>query len=88
MPRLSEAKKDVTSCEKPGRGANTHRPRDVRMGQPVGSDPDITQSVRRTRGTETSYYPQEKKVRTIPPVEAIERGGAQTGVVARQVPGL
>ena len=24
MPRLSEAKKDVTSCEKPGRGANTH----------------------------------------------------------------
>ena len=23
MPRLSEAKKDVTSCEKPGRGANT-----------------------------------------------------------------
>ena len=24
MPWLSEAKKDVTSCEKPGRGANTH----------------------------------------------------------------
>ena len=23
MPRLSEAKKDVTSCEKPERGANT-----------------------------------------------------------------
>ena len=23
MPGLSEAKKDVTSCEKPGRGANT-----------------------------------------------------------------
>ena len=54
MPRLSEAKKDVTSCEKPGRGANTLRPQDIRMGQPVGSDPDITLSVRRTRGTETS----------------------------------
>ena len=39
MPRLSEAKKDVTSCEKPERGANTHRPQDVRMGQPGGSDP-------------------------------------------------
>ena len=24
MPRLSEAKKDVTSCDKPWRGANTH----------------------------------------------------------------
>ena len=88
MPRLSEAKKDVTSCEKPERGANTLRPPDIRMGQPVGSDPDITHSVRRTRGTETSYYPQEKKVRTIPPVAASERGGAQTGGVYRHVPGL
>ena len=34
MPWLSEAKKDVTSCEKPRRGANTLRPADVRMGQP------------------------------------------------------
>ncbi len=42
---------------------------------------------RRTRGTETSKYPEEEKVRTIPPVEAIERGRAQTGGVARRVPG-
>ena len=42
MPRLSEAKKDVTSCEKPWRGANTLRPADIRMGQPAGSDPGIT----------------------------------------------
>ena len=42
MPRLSEAKKDVTSCEKPWRGANTLRPTDIRMGQPGGSDPAIT----------------------------------------------
>ena len=42
MPWLSEAKKDVTSCEKPRRGANTHRPADLRMGQPAGSDPGIT----------------------------------------------
>ena len=42
----------------------------------------------RTRGTETSKYPQEEKVTTIPPVAASERGRAQTGGVARHVPGL
>ena len=42
----------------------------------------------RTRGTETSKYPQERKVKTIPPVAASERGRAQTGVVATRVPGL
>ena len=31
-----------------------------------------------TRGTETSQYPEEKKVRTIPRVVASEIGGAQT----------
>ena len=40
-----------------------------------------------TWGTETSKYPQEEKVTTIPPVEAIERGRAQTGGVATRVPG-
>ena len=42
MPRLSEAKKDVTSCEKPRGVANTHRSADIRMGQPGGSDPVIS----------------------------------------------
>ena len=41
MPRLSEAKKDVTSCDKLRRGANTLRPADFRMGQPAGSDSGI-----------------------------------------------
>ena len=50
MPRLSEAMKDVTSCEKPERGANTLRPQDIRMGQPVGSDPDIACKTRGERG--------------------------------------
>ena len=50
MPWLSEAKKDVTSCEKPGRVANTPRPPDVRMGQPVGSDPDIARIAQGERG--------------------------------------
>ena len=78
MPWLSEAKKDVTSCEKLRRGANTHRPADIRMGQPVGSDSDISKKERRTQGTETSQYLQEKKVITIPLVAASERGTAQT----------
>ena len=34
MPRLSEAMKDVISCDKPGLGANDHWYRDLRMGQP------------------------------------------------------
>ena len=42
----------------------------------------------RTQGTETSKYLQEEKVKTIPPVAASERGRAQTGGVARRVPGL
>ena len=31
-----------------------------------------------TRGTETSKYPEEKKTKVIPLVEAIEKGIAQT----------
>ena len=41
MPRLSEAKKDVISCEKLWGAANTHRSADIRMGEPGGSDPVI-----------------------------------------------
>ena len=36
---------------------------------------------RRTRGTETSKYPQEKRTRVIPRVAASESGAAQTGAV-------
>ena len=34
MPRLSQAKKDVISCDKPRVGANNLRCADFRMGQP------------------------------------------------------
>ena len=44
MPRLPEAMKDVTSCEKPRGVANEQRSADVRMGQPgrlkTGHPPD------------------------------------------------
>ena len=35
MPWLTEAMKDVVSCEKLRGAANEHRSVDVRMGQPV-----------------------------------------------------
>ena len=35
MPRLSEAKKDVISCDKLWVGANSHRYRDFAMEHPV-----------------------------------------------------
>ena len=87
MPWLSEATKDVISCEKPWGEANTHRSADVRMGKPNASDCITTQSVEQTRGTETSHYPEEKKTKVIPQVVASERGGAQTGTVPA-APGL
>ena len=34
-----------------------------------------------TRGTETSKYPEEKKIKMIPKVVASEMGLAQTGIV-------
>ena len=38
-------------------------------------------TVERTRGTETSKYPEEEKTRVIPLVVASERGTAQTELV-------
>ena len=43
--------------------------------------------MKRTGGTETSKYPQEKKTIVIPSVEASESGIAQTGSISMD-PGL
>ena len=69
MPWLPEAMKDATSRDSP-------------MGQPTGFGryPPLA-GWRRTRGTETSKYPQEKRTRVIPRVAASESGAAQTGAV-------
>ena len=64
MPRLSEAMKDVISCEKLRGAANKRRSEDVRMGKPISNDMMII--IRPTRGTETSKYPEEKKITMIP----------------------
>ncbi len=79
MPRLSEAKKDVISCEKLRGGANNLRSAGVRMGQPILLQNGISHECgKQTRGTETSKYPEEKKTIVIPQVVASERGAAQT----------
>ena len=66
--------------------------RDPRMsewGNPAVAIPSLLLGgVERTRGTETSQYPQGEKMTMIPQVVASERGGAQTGDVARHHPGL
>ena len=76
-------KKDVTSCEKPRGVANEHRSVDIRMRELTASNVAVSlyeqdSIAKGTRGTETSNYPEEKKVRTIPRVVASEIGGAQT----------
>ena len=87
MPWLLEAKKDVISCEKPGLGANNH----TTPGSPNGAThPEqfgIFLKGKRTQGTETSHYLQEKKTKVIASVVASERALAQTGDVSAS-PGL
>ena len=51
---------------------------DFRMGQPDISDGVIRLERRRTRGTETSQYPEEEKTKVIAQVVASERAPAQT----------
>ena len=49
------------------------------MGKPIPSDRDICPlGWRRTGGTETSQYPEEKKTTVISQVAASERDAAQT----------
>ena len=66
MPRLSEAKKDVISCEKHRGSANRNRSGDVRMGKPVLMKSIHPGNRKQTRRTETSKYPEEEKTIVIP----------------------
>jgi hypothetical protein len=62
MPWLSEAMKDVTSCDKLRRGANIHYIRGFPNGATLQVEGLKFQFTgRRTRRTETSKYPEEKK---------------------------
>ena len=72
--------KDVESCEKLWWAGNKRWARDVRMGEPGCSNTVtinwIHRLIERTRGTETSKYPKEKKSKEILLVAASERGRA------------
>ena len=69
MPRHEEAKKDVVSCEKPRGGAHDRRSVDIRMGQPGSGNAESFSRLsggRRTQGSETSKYLEEKKAKRFP----------------------
>ena len=54
MPWLTEAMKDVISCDKPRVDANNLRSEDFRMGQPVCLKDSHYLKIELTQGTETS----------------------------------
>ena len=80
MPRLSEAMKDVISCDKLRGGANNHYIRRFPNGATRHVE-DMSLEREQTRRTETSKYPEEEKTKVIPIVAASEIGTAQTSVV-------
>ena len=83
MPWHQEPKKDVTSCDKPREGANSHRSGDFRMRELSRIKMRLTYgeyiAVRgETRRTETSKQAEEKKSKEISKVAASEMERGQT----------
>ena len=83
MPRHDPAKKDAANSEMRRWAVSTQGPVDVRMGEPTRSEVRVSYDEYiviwgDTRGTETSQYPEEEKIRMISWVAASEREGAQT----------
>ena len=66
MPWRNEPKKGAVSCEKPRGTASRFRSVDTRMGEPGRSNSVILSPINKlrkvSRGTETSKYPEERKV--------------------------
>ena len=86
MPWRSEAMKDVGGCDKLRGGANQPLIRRCPNGETqrryqVFLVPSVIPKGRRTRGTETSQYPEEEKSNENPLVAASEQGRAQTAYV-------
>ena len=83
MPWLSEAMKDVISCDKLRLEANTRYTRRFPNGATQLVEDQLSRLFgKQTQGTETSKYLEEKKIKMIPLVVASERGTAQTNVVS------
>ena len=71
MPRHLELKKDATNGETRRGVVRTQRSVDIRMGKPGSSNElsPMSEYIAHeggTRRTETSKYPEEKKIRMIP----------------------
>jgi hypothetical protein len=71
MPWHVKSMKDVVSCDKPRVGANNLKTEDFRMGKPIPGNagilpPEYIGWVEKTRGSDTSQYPLEKKTTVIP----------------------
>ena len=79
MPRVYEAMKDVVSCDKLRRAAHKRYIRKFPNGTTCYTE-GVTLEREPTRRTETSKYPEEKKIIMIPRVVASEKGRAQTCV--------
>ena len=77
MPRVYEAMKDVVSCDKLRRAAHKRYIRRFPNGTTCYTE-GISLEREPTRRTETSKYPEEKKIIMIPQVVASEKGRAQT----------
>ena len=78
MPWLSEAMKDVISCDKPRGDANNIWSWDFRMGQPNQLKTDYPSKMEANAGNWNILVPAGKGITMIPPVVASERGRAQT----------
>ena len=75
MPWLSEAMKDVISCDMLRLGANNRYTRRFPNGATRCREATSSRFIgKQTRRTETSKYPEEEKTIVIPLVVAIERG--------------
>ena len=84
MPRLTEAKKDVISCDKFREGANNRLIRKF----PNGATQQVKLVIlfrRQTQGTETSKYLEEEKTIVISRVVASEMEIAQTIFVSAKM---
>ena len=77
MPRVYEAMKDVVSCDKLRGAAHEQYIRRFPNGTTCTLKVYLLER-EPTRRTETSKYPQEKKITMIPQVVASEKGRAQT----------
>ena len=66
MPRHVPEKKDASNGETRRGAVGERGSGGVRMGEPASRNGDASRKGRRTRGSETSEYPEEKRTKVIP----------------------